>query len=155
MQIHIKIGFALAAAAAVGAFPAVSAGHGGPSAHHEMSLAVVNAKGAKSLTLDIAHVQEGCHIFAAGKKQSYNMKVLLKRGAALRIVNRDTDGHQFVQKAGPKIATARLPMMGKASIVFKKAGTYRLVTKSFDMPGMPEMETEGGDHPLQLTLVVT
>lgn len=161
MSRYAKIVVGLAAAGAIGVFPATSAGHGGipshggPGAHHSMKQAVVNAQGARSTTVNIPHVQDGCHLWAAGAKQSYNMKLLLKRGARLTIVNRDINGHHLVQQAGPKVPAARLSMNAKTTIAFAKAGVYRFVTKAFEIPGMPEVGMEGTDHPLQLTVVVT
>ena len=151
-----KIAIALAAAGALGVFPAVSAGHGGPGETHMASeLVVVNAKKAKSTSVLIPHVAEGCHVWAVGKTKAANMKLLLKSGAKLTFTNKDINGHQLVQKSGPKLTTARLGMNGTVSYTLTKKGTYKFVSKTFDFPNMPEMESMTPDNILLLTLVVT
>lgn len=150
-----KIGLLAALATTFVAFPATASGHDDPGGKHAASeLVVVNAKKARSTLLTIPHVQEGCHLFATGKTRAANMKLLVARGARVTIANRDIDGHRFVQRSGPKIKAPRLAMNQKATFVFKKTGVYKLTTRSFEMPGMPEMSTEGADNVLLLTIAV-
>ncbi|MEO8290544.1 MAG: hypothetical protein ABI649_06060 [Gaiellaceae bacterium] len=105
--------------------------------------------------LAIVHVQRGCHEWADGKHHGAMMKITLRQGARLSILDQDVDPHQLVQLGGPKLQLGRPMMPGDGTqVLFAKAGTYRLKTKTLEMPGMAEVETTGPDNTLMLTVRV-
>jgi len=158
----LQITLALATAAAAASFPAQSAAHGGDP-HNEakaieaaMKSPIVVRGSAGLARLTIVHVQRGCHIWSNGKQTAAGVKVLLRRGERLSVLNQDIDTHQLVRVAGPKVALGpALAMNGKTTVRFAKAGVYRLKTEKAAMPGMPEVETMGTDHLLAAIVVVT
>ncbi len=115
--------------------------------------------GPRTAKLTIVHLQKGCHSWSNGKTTSASAKLQLHTNGRLVIANQDIDTHRLVQLAGPaRVATGgTMMMMNKGmSLVFKKAGVYRFKTVTVEMPGeeMPEVETDGPDHNLLLTVHV-
>lgn len=105
--------------------------------------------------LAIVHVQRGCHEWADGKQHGAMMRITLRQGARLSILDQDVDPHQLVQLGGPKLQLGGPMMTGDGTqVLFAKAGTYRLKTKTLEMPGMAEVETTGPDNTLMLTVRV-
>lgn len=157
----LQITLALATAAALASFPAQSAAHGGDPHSEAKAIKVamkspIVVRGSAGLArLTIVHVQRGCHVWSNGKVTAAGVKVLLRRGERLTVLNQDIDTHQLVRLAGPKVALGRpLAMNGKTTVRFAKAGVYRLKTKKTAMPGMPEVETMGTDNVLAAIVVV-
>lgn len=147
------------AAIAVAAFPATTAAHG-EDPHDE---AVAIAKALKSpliirgtARITIVHVQRGCHSWSTGKAAPLpGVKVFLRRGQRLSVLNQDLDTHKLVRLAGPKVALGRaLSMNDRLTLTFKKAGVYKLRTKKMANPGMPEVKTIGPDNILAMVVVV-
>ena len=148
---------------AAGAFPATIAAHGDEP---EDVAAVVAAslknpivlKGSTRLT--IAHVQKGCHIWStASGTRATGVKVVLRPGQRVTVVNQDLDTHKFVRTAGPKLALGKaMSMNDSVTLTFKAPGAYKLRTKKVEkmveMAGMPEIETTGSDHVLAMLVVV-
>jgi plastocyanin len=145
------------AAIAAAAFPAMSAAHEGPEDAVAIATALKNpllAKGTARVT--IVHVQKGCHSWSLGKgTPAAGVKVVLKRGQRLTVVNQDLDTHKLMRIAGPKIALGKpMAMNGRATLTFKTPGVYRLHTHLIEMTGMPEVETMGPDNVLAMLVVV-
>jgi len=147
------------AAVAAGAFPATTAAHGDEP--DDEAMAVVMAlknpllvQGSTRLT--IVHLQKGCHSWSTGKgAPAEGVKVVLKRGQRLTVVNQDLDTHKLVRLTGPKIALGKaLSMNDRVTFRFSKAGVYKLRTKKIETPGMPEIKTIGPDHILAMLVVV-
>lgn len=110
---------------------------------------------ARKASLTIMHVQKGCHVFARGATRKAKLTVTIARGGSVAITNMDTDGHKVLQTRGPiKFKARALKMNDRAVFTFKRAGTYRFTTKTFELAGMPEMKTIGPDNTLRLTVVV-
>lgn len=129
-------GIAVAAAALVG-----SNAYGSPT--------------TKNASLKIIHVEKGCHVFSGSMGKAARMSLSIARGGFVTIRNQDIDGHKLVQVAGPaKLKLPALKMNDVAKLTFKKAGRYTFATKTFELKGMPEMETMGEDNMLRLVVVV-
>jgi len=142
----------IAAAALVGAGVAVAHGPGPPVAGKGPAMTVQGSAQAK---LWIRHVERGCHVWTDGRRTNPTAAVTLRRGSRLVVTNQDTDMHQLVQTAGPRIATGPFLMMNQAAtLVFRKPGVYRFKNRKLDMPGMHEVETIGRDWLLLLTVTV-
>jgi hypothetical protein len=110
-----------------------------------------------AVKLTIQHVQKGCHVWSNGQTTAAKMRLHLKRGQRLSIIDMDVDAHQMMELAGP----VRLRMGGpmtmtnrKMTISFPRKGVYRLGTKPVEMPGAMEVETVGPDNNLRLVVTV-
>lgn len=105
--------------------------------------------------LTIQHVERGCHVWLDGTRTGATMRLALKPGQRLSILNQDIDAHQVLQLAGPEMRMGSPMMMNhRLTLSFPRKGVYRLGTKTVEMPGgMMEVETIGPDN--QLRLVVT
>jgi len=105
--------------------------------------------------LTIIHVQKGCHVWSNGTAQMATMRLTMKPGQMLRIMNQDLDMHRMMQLSGPAMMLGGPMKQGQAqSLSFTKPGTYRFDTKVLPMKGMPEVETTGPDNTLKLTVTV-
>ncbi|HEX4930939.1 MAG TPA: hypothetical protein VFV62_09530 [Gaiellaceae bacterium] len=116
-----------------------------------------NASGSATPTksLTIIHVQKGCHVFSGPTGKAAKVTLSIARGGSVTIRNQDIDGHKLVQTRGSvKLRLRALKMNDRAVLTFKKVGVYTFTTKSFELEGMPEMETMGMDNILRLTVVV-
>jgi hypothetical protein len=106
-------------------------------------------------TLNIVHVQRGCHVWSNGTKSGATMHMTLAGGGTLRITDEDVDPHKLIQVAGPKVMLGKAMMTGDvAQISFPTNGVYRFTTKTLEMPGMAEVKTIGPDNHLMLTVNV-
>ena len=106
--------------------------------------------------LTIQHVQKGCHLWSNGKTSAAMMRLHLKVGQKLSILDMDVDPHQMMQFAGPAHLRMGGPMMmnHRVTISFPKRGVYRLGTKTVEMPGGMEVKTTGPDNNLRLVVTV-
>lgn len=106
--------------------------------------------------LTIQHVQKGCHVWSNGKTTAAMMRLHLKVGQKLSILDMDVDAHQMMQFAGPARLRMGGPMMMNRSmtLAFSKKGVYRLGTKTVPMPGAMEVKTSGPDNNLRLVITV-
>ena len=106
-------------------------------------------------TLNIVHVQRGCHIWSNGTKSGPMMRMMVAAGGTLRITDEDVDPHKLIQVAGPKVMLGKAMMTGDvAQISFPTKGVYKFTTKTLEMPGMAEVKTIGPDNHLMLTVNV-
>ncbi|HEU0247901.1 MAG TPA: hypothetical protein VFR38_12520 [Gaiellaceae bacterium] len=147
------------AAVAAATFPATTAAHGDEPDDQAMAIAAalknpLVVKG--SARLAIIHVQKGCHVWSSGRgSPAAGVKVVLKRGQRLTVLNQDLDTHKLVRLAGPKVALGKaMSMSHHVTLVFREAGVYKLRTKKVETPGMPEVETMGADNILAMQVVV-
>ena len=105
--------------------------------------------------LTIVHAQTGCHLWSKGTAQMTTMRLTMRPGQMLRIMNQDLDMHRVMQLSGPAIMLGGAMKTGQAqSLSFTNRGTYQFDTKSLPMKGMPEAETIGPDNMLRLTVTV-
>ena len=155
------LGFAVGGALVLGpafAFERTTSSSGTPTPMPAMGAGMmggaVGTAGAP-VRLTIVHVQTGCHVWSDGKRQAASMRLSLRRGARLAILDRDIDAHQLVQLSGPRLSLGGPMMMNHGTtVVFRQAGVYRLTTRTIEMPGMPEIKTIGPDNTLRLTVKV-
>ncbi len=106
-------------------------------------------------TLNIVHVQRGCHVWSNGTKSGAMMKMTVAAGGKLRITDEDVDPHKLIQVAGPKVMLGKAMMTGDvAHISFPTKGVYKFTTKTLEMPGMAEVKTIGPDNDLMRTVNV-
>jgi hypothetical protein len=107
--------------------------------------------------LTIQHVRKGCHVWSDGRTTGPMMRLHLKPGQKLSILDQDVDAHQMMQLAGPMHLRMGGPMMTNRgmTLAFTKKGVYRLGTKTVEMPGMAmDVETVGPDNNLRLLVTV-
>jgi len=113
-------------------------------------------------TLTIEHVLHGCHTWSNGTTTATMMRLHLKVGQRLAILDQDVDPHQMMQLSGPArlhLGGPMMPLMMRHArmISFPSKGVYRLGTKTVHMPGgMPSMDvkTIGPDNHLRLLVTV-
>jgi uncharacterized cupredoxin-like copper-binding protein len=88
-------------------------------------------------------------------KRAAGAKVFLDRGGKLTLLNQDIDMHKLVRLAGPRAALGGYVMMShQKTVMFTKAGTYKLRTRTNEMEGMVDVKTKGPDNPLPVYVVV-
>jgi len=107
--------------------------------------------------LTISHVQRGCHVWSDGKPMGAMMRLHLKQGQKLTILDQDVDAHQMIELAGPMHLQMGAPMMMNhgTTLAFMKKGVYRLGTKTVEMAGgAMEVKTSGPDNHLRLVVTV-
>ena len=106
--------------------------------------------------LTIRHVQKGCHVWSNGKTTGAMMRLRLKPGQRLAIMDMDVDAHQMMQFLGPTHMQMGRPMMMNHGMTmsFPKSGVYRLGTKTVEMPGAMDVKTIGPDNNLRLVVTV-
>jgi len=108
--------------------------------------------------LTIQHVQKGCHVWSNGTTTGAMMRLHMRPGQRLSILDQDVDAHQMMEFSGPMRIHMGGPMMTNRgmTIMFMKKGIYRLGTKTVDMPGMGSMDvkTIGPDNHLRLIVTV-
>lgn len=111
--------------------------------------------GTAARQLTILHMQKGCHVWSNGTTQMATMRLTMKPGQMLQILNQDLDMHRMMQLSGPAMMLGAPMKTGQAqSLTFTKSGTYKFDTKSLPMKGMPEATTIGPDNTLKLTVTV-
>lgn len=122
----------------------------GPGAMGPASLA--------SVKLTIRHVTRGCHVWTHGSMTGPMLRLHLRVGQHLSVLDQDVDPHQMLELAGPMRLHIGGPMMTNhgMTIAFTKRGVYRLGTKTVEMPGMGRMDvkTIGPDNKLRLVVTV-
>ena len=122
-----------------------------------MSSAVSAVNGVTPVELTIQHVQRGCHVWSNGQMTAAMMRLHLKLGQRLTILDEDVDAHQMLQFAGPMHMRMGGAMMMNHSVTlsFMKKGVYRLGTKTVQMPGgAMDVKTIGPDNKLRLLVTV-
>ena len=121
-----------------------------------MTAAVATAVPATE-KLTIQHVLRGCHVWSNGTTTAALMRLHLKPGQRLTILNDDVDdAHQMLQFAGPMHMRMGGPLMMShgVTLTFMKKGVYRLGTKTVAMPGSMAFKTIGPDNKLRLVVTV-
>ncbi len=127
---------------------------GGMSA---MSSGTVTPASLATQKLTIQHVQKGCHVWSDGQTTGAMMRLHLKPGQRLSILDQDVDAHQMMELAGPMPLRMGGPMMTShgMTLAFMKKGVYRLGTKTVEMSGgRMDVKTTGPDNNLRLLVTV-
>jgi hypothetical protein len=111
---------------------------------------------AQTVGLTIQHVQRGCHVWSNGKTTGAMMRLHLKQGQTLSIMDMDVDAHKMMQFAGPTHMQMGGPMMTThgMKMTFTKSGVYRFGTRTVEMAGMTDVKTIGPDNKLRLVVTV-
>jgi hypothetical protein len=107
--------------------------------------------------LTIQHAQRGCHVWSDGQTTGAMMRLHLKLGQKLSVLDQDVDAHQMMELAGPMHLRMGGPMMSNDGMTlrFMKKGVYRLGTKTVEMKGSGmDVKTVGPDNHLRLVVTV-
>ena len=121
------------------------------------STGMMSTVGAPAVTkLTIQHVQKGCHVWSNGTTTAAMMRLQLKPGQKLSIIDMDVDAHQMMEFAGPARLRMGGPMMMSHSrtISFSAKGVYRIGTKTVETQGAMDVKTIGPDNNLRLVVTV-
>lgn len=110
----------------------------------------------QTASLTIQHVEHGCHVWSDGRISRSLMRLHLRIGQRLAVLDQDVDAHQLVELAGPAPLRLGRPLIMShgTTIAFAKPGTYRLGTKTVPMPGAMDIKTVGPDNRLRLLVTV-
>jgi hypothetical protein len=133
------------------AMPGMSGGMSGMSSGTMASASLATQK------LTIQHTQRGCHVWSDGQTTGAMMRLHLKLGQKLSILDQDVDAHQMMELAGPTHLRMGGPMMTNDGMTlrFMKKGIYRLGTKTVEMKGGGmDVKTVGPDNRLRLQVTV-
>ena len=107
--------------------------------------------------MTIIHTVSGCHVWQVGSKSlSPTARIVLKRGTRLQIRAGCPMDFDFRQVAGPALALGARRTYGGTTrtIVFRKAGVYRLAVTNVQSSAERGLVTLGPDNALSLTIVV-
>jgi hypothetical protein len=120
-------------------------------------LAPSSGTAAQTVRLTIQHVVQNCHIWKLGTKSlGPSTKITVARGARVVIRSDCPMDFDLAQLKGPKLALGdpRLYTGQSKTIVFRKAGTYRLAVKNVQTPEERGLVVLGQANVLALTVVV-
>jgi hypothetical protein len=111
---------------------------------------------AQTVRLTIQHVERGCHVWSNGQTTGAMMRLRLKIGQTLSIMDMDVDAHRMMQFGGPTRMYLAVPMMMNHGMTmrFTRKGTYRFGTKTVQMPNAMDVKTIGPDNKLRLVVTV-
>lgn len=144
-------GSVTAASARTASMPHMTGGMSGMSSGTMAAVSLATRK------LTIQHVQRGCHVWADGKTTAAMMRLHLKPGQKLSILDQDVDAHQMIEFAGPMHLRMGGPMMMNhgSTLAFTTKGVYRLGTRTVEMAGGDmDVKTVGPDNRLRLVVRV-
>lgn len=113
--------------------------------------------GAPTLALSIVHVVRGCHVWMLGSRELGPTPVLkTKPGARIKLRVSCPMSFDVVQTAGPKLVLGNRRFVAGTTrtIVFAKAGVYRLVARNVETSEEMGLQTLGSDNVLRLTVRV-
>jgi hypothetical protein len=121
------------------------------------------AVGTATVRLVISHVFEHCHVWsmatkplAAMKELGPSAKIVVKPGTHVVIRSDCPMDFDFRQTKGPRLALGdpRTYAGSGRTIVFRKAGLYRLTVTNVQTPEERGLTTLGATNTLALTVVV-
>jgi hypothetical protein len=116
------------------------------------------AAASPTVRLAIVHVVQGCHVWGTADSEPLGATrtVMLKRGQRLQIRINCPMSFDFTQVAGPKLelGNQRTYPGTVRTIVFTKAGVYKLKAVNVESSGQMGMATLGPDNTLLLTVRV-
>jgi hypothetical protein len=120
-------------------------------------LAPSGGTAAQTVRLTIQHVVQNCHVWKSGTKSlGPSTKVTVARGARVVIRSDCPMDFDFAQVKGPKLALGDTRMYTGQSktLVFRKAGTYRISVTNVQTPEERGLVVLGQANTLSLTVVV-
>jgi len=112
---------------------------------------------ASTLALSIVHVVRNCHVWSNGSRTLGPVTTIsVKPGTRLKIRASCPMDFDLTQTAGPKLALggSRLYTGTTRTLVFRKAGLYKLVAKNVQTSDEIGLETLGEDNSLRLIVRV-
>ena len=112
---------------------------------------------ASTLALSIVHTVRGCHVWSTGSQTlGPTATISLKPGAKLKIRGTCPMDFDLTQTAGPKLALGgtRVYTGTTRTLVFRKAGVYKLRAKNVQTSEEAGLQTLGEDNSLRLTIRV-
>jgi hypothetical protein len=116
------------------------------------------AAASPTVRMTIIHVVQGCHVWGTNDSQPLGPKrrISLARGSKLMIRDNCSMSFDFSQVAGPKLNLGdRRTYPGTTrTIVFRKAGLYRLKARNVETSEQMGLQTLGPDNTLILTVRV-
>jgi hypothetical protein len=115
------------------------------------------AAASPTVRLVIAHVFEHCHVWTMGTKTlGASTKIAVKPGTRVVIRSDCPMDFDFAQTKGPRLALGdpRTYAGSSRTIVFRKAGLYRLTATNVQTPEERGLTTLGDPNTLTLTVVV-
>ena len=115
------------------------------------------AVASATVRLVISHVFENCHVWTiATRELGASAKIVVKRGTKVVIRSDCPMDFDFVQTKGPRLALSdpRTYAGSSRTIVFRKAGVYRLTATNVQTPEERGLTTLGDPNTLSLTVVV-
>ncbi|MGB7588552.1 MAG: hypothetical protein WBM00_07575 [Solirubrobacterales bacterium] len=106
--------------------------------------------------MEIMHFVQGCHVWKTNKVLGPSAKITLSRGTHLVIRPECPMDFDFTQTAGPKLSLGnpRTVRGSTRTIVFRKAGVYKLRVTNVQTPDQVGLQTLGPTNVLTLTVVV-
>jgi len=111
-----------------------------------------------TVRLTIVHVVQGCHVWGTNDSQALGptRTIVLKRGSHLQIRINCPMSFDFTQLAGPKLPLGdpRTYPGTVRTIVFARAGLYKLQAVNVESSEQMGMATLGPDNTLVLTVRV-
>ena len=118
--------------------------------------AVVRTR-VSTISMSIVHVFRGCHVWALGPKTlGPTPTITVKAGSRLKLRMSCPMDFDLTQTAGPRLALggSRYYAGTTRTIVFRKAGVYRLVARNVQTSEEIGLQTLGADNALRLTVRV-
>ena len=115
------------------------------------------AAASPTVRLAIAHVVSHCHVWKSSTKLlGASTKIAVKRGTKVVIRSDCPMDFDFAQTKGPSLSlgNARTYAGTARTIVFRKAGVYRLTVTNVQTPEERGLVTLGATNTLTLTVVV-
>lgn len=116
------------------------------------------AAASPTVRLAIVHVLHGCHVWAIGSKMfGASHRLSVKRGTKVVIRLSCPMDFDFAQTRGPKVVMGKVRRYAGTTwtVVFKKAGLYKLVGTNVQTPEERGLETFGPTNSLTLTVRVS
>jgi len=116
------------------------------------------AAASRTVRMTIVHFVQGCHVWGTNDSRALGprRRVTLTRGSKIVIRDNCAMSFDFSQVAGPKLhlGDPRTYPGTTRTIVFRKAGLYRLKVKNVETSEEQGLETLGPDNTLVLTVRV-
>lgn len=110
-----------------------------------------------TVRLAIVHTVSGCHVWRLGQKAlGPSAKLTLARGTRLELRASCPMDFDLRQLGGPRLALGEARIYGGTTrtLVFRKAGTYKLTAVNVQSSEERGLPTLGPDNTLTLTIVV-
>jgi hypothetical protein len=117
----------------------------------------VTAVASPTFRLAIVHAVHGCHAWStATKVLGPSATIRVTRGTRVQLRANCPMDFNFQQVAGPRLALGNPRTIAGTvrTIVFRRAGVYRLVARNVESSQAVGLQTLGPDNVLSLTVVV-